>query len=318
MMDADACNLAFNKDSEDHDTLNKWSQFSLVEAEKLLNISEKFKLDPAYNCRYWIVLTHSCDLSRTFVTDKLVEFLPCFENVERSDIYRSDGSDTWHLKLYLSSLDCTVFLKSDEKVAIDKKTIIDAGIDVIDAPVDNIFNTEQLGILKDWLLRRYSRQTLENNIDKALKQSVAKAINEFFENIERRNGTKEYSKIITSVYLDVDEDEKNKSDNEKNSKYYVTVYLVYDPNFEYPEKVTLKNESLNSLEDFVNRLKEFILEKYQKAKDKSDGAESPDDRFMDCMIPPLSVKIKAEDELSLQDARTLVLWNFNYLSELEP
>ena len=51
MMDADACNLAFNKDSEDHDTLNKWSQFSLVEAEKLLNISEKFKLDPAYNCR---------------------------------------------------------------------------------------------------------------------------------------------------------------------------------------------------------------------------------------------------------------------------
>ena len=43
MMDADACNLAFNKDSEDHDTINKYNigvgriEFKHVEIDKKIS-----------------------------------------------------------------------------------------------------------------------------------------------------------------------------------------------------------------------------------------------------------------------------------------
>ena len=113
--------------------------------------------------KYWVVVTHNCDLVKSPVKDALVELFPCHED-KGEEPFSHNGSNPRACKITYAEKD--YIIQACEKHLINKQYLIERKI-----RAESVLSERMLNFLKIWMSTRYNRYDIPKTINQVLHGS---------------------------------------------------------------------------------------------------------------------------------------------------
>ena len=193
--------------------------------------------------KYWVVVTHNCDLVKPPAKDALVELFPCHED-NGEEPFSHNGSNPRACKITYADKD--YIIRACEKHLINKQYLIEQKI-----IAESVLTDHMLNFLKIWMSSRYNRYDIPETINKVLHDSFNDKKLGIF-----KESQSEAHQGIFGVWIAFDPE----GELENNDDFYnLQVYIVYEGDIENG-----KDNAQNFAEALFSCIEKFSKKKQVK------------------------------------------------------